>query len=285
MRKTFYALSALLLSSTSFAADLLSLGDTPAAVQSKIEHLQFGELIRCYAYKGGKLYKFHFKDDQNEAEVKISSDGLLVEVEAVTPLASLTKAQQKAILDGGKRGDLDKLESVTGYFYEVEIMDMGVEKEIKIDDTGMILEIEVEDDGEEDNEDEHEDEDIAFLNTPQSVQSTILSLAPQAPEDIEKEIVESGRVLYEAKFTKYGQVNELKIGAQGELIEDERALALTSLPSFIVETLKLKFPQAKLKKAEFVKFYMFEAFFKQEGQTWEYKIHPDGELISSKQEK
>ena len=81
---------------------------------------------------------------------------------------------------------------------------------------------------------------IPFANAPTSVQKSILSYSIKTPTEIEQETDKNGRTLYECSFVKYGQENEIKLGSNGAVIEEESVIGATSVPQLVLDALRAK---------------------------------------------
>ncbi|VGO20990.1 PepSY domain-containing protein [Pontiella sulfatireligans] len=100
-------------------------------------------------------------------------------------------------------------------------------------------------------------------------------------KDIEKE-KDDGAVVYEVEMTAGGKGCDLKIAADGTVLETEQQVAVEDLPKKVQATLA-SFANAAVKKAELVKekdaAALYEINIVMTGQAMELKINEKGQII------
>jgi len=123
----------------------INMKDLPAAVRRTVQEQSQGAVIRRLSkeIEGGKtVYEVEMKVKGHGKDVTIDASGEVIEVEEEVPLESLPNAARAAIEKAAGRGQITKVERVSGgkqAAYEAHVRRDGKTSEIKIGDDGRFL--------------------------------------------------------------------------------------------------------------------------------------------------
>ena len=123
----------------------VNMKDLPAAVRRTVQEQSQGAVIRRLSkeIEGGKtVYEVEMKVKGHGKDVTIDASGEVIEVEEEVPLESLPNAARAAIEKAAGRGQITKVERVSGgkqAAYEAHVRRDGKTSEIKIGDDGRFL--------------------------------------------------------------------------------------------------------------------------------------------------
>lgn len=178
-----------------------------------------------------KVYEVKFTHNGKEREIMVSSDGTVVELETVVPENELPEAVRNALAKAAEGGKIQKIEKTEvlavvklvelktpDLSYEAQILKDGKHLEIKFAPNGKVVETEEEADDDEDDEGEKA---VTLDQVPAAVKATILK---EAGSNKVLEIVEEtqgGRTVYEAEWKSGGKEVEVKVAADGTLLETQ----------------------------------------------------------------
>ena len=156
----------------------VKIADLPEAVTAAVKKAcPDGTITEAEIEKehGTTIYEIELKVGKNEAEVEVTADGTIIEIETELTMADLPKAVADAITkaaNGGKVKEIEKEEEraevkngkvvelkTPKVVYEAEIKQNGKEIEIEVDADGKVLGKEVEDDDDDDDGDDDDDDD------------------------------------------------------------------------------------------------------------------------------
>jgi uncharacterized membrane protein YkoI len=123
----------------------INMKDLPAAVRRTVQEQSQGAVIRRLSkeIEGGKtVYEVEMKVKGHGKDVTMDASGEVIEVEEEVPLESLPNAARAAIEKAAGRGQITKVERVSGgkqAAYEAHVRRDGKTSEIKIGDDGRFL--------------------------------------------------------------------------------------------------------------------------------------------------
>ena len=187
---------------------------------------------------GIDLYEVALIQDGRDMEVEVSAEGVVIEIETEVAMKDVPSPVAKTIIEISKgarvkevekvelravvkSGKLVKLREPTTFF-EVEVVKGDKQAEIKVSPDGTMLEPvtwEDEDDDEDDGDDG--DREVSIDQVPEAVRRTILREAGRHKvEEIEEE-TRNGVTVYQAEWTVAGKEVEIKVAADGKLLEKE----------------------------------------------------------------
>lgn len=181
------------------------------------------------------------KEGAQTKSAVISSDGAVVSVESEVAAESLPDAVSKTILEKAKGGKILETEKEEIYMevqlvklaepktiYEAKVEVDGKIMEIQVDAAGNVLKMEADDgNGKKDDDDEDEDEDededdkqaIALDQLPEAVKAAIVNASEGGTiKEVESE-QKDGQTVYEAEVIINGQEFEIKVSADGKILE------------------------------------------------------------------
>lgn len=143
----------------------LPLDQTPEAVQAAVKAAvgADGKLdsVTKEDEDGAVVYEADFVVDGVENSVKVAPSGTVIEKEISVTTSTLPVAVSQALKKAFPKASISKAEEVTVQYYEVNLVDGGKKREVKIDAAGK-LEREDEHEGkgkDKDDDDDEKDED------------------------------------------------------------------------------------------------------------------------------
>jgi len=201
----------------------------PAAVLAAAQKAADKNAQLAFEKKTMLLYEVKFQKGSQQHELLLTPDGRRVEEkddedkdEDVVSIDEVPEAVKATILkhaDGGKIQEIERENEDGKVIYEAEVLIGDKEVELKIDSNGKLLSKEEDDDEEEGDDDDEDEEQISLDEVPGAVKATILKEAAGAKiEEVERE-TDDGRTIYEAEFIVNGQEIEIKVAADGTLLE------------------------------------------------------------------
>jgi uncharacterized membrane protein YkoI len=104
--------------------------------------------------------------------------------------------------------------------------------------------------------------------------------------EIEKD--KNGKVCYEAKIKTASGKKEIKLDADGKVIEIEKEVKVSALPKAVVDAIKAAHPKSEIEEAEHVtaggKQYFEVEVEDADDNEIELKVSPEGKILSTKKE-
>lgn len=120
---------------------------------------------------------------------------------------------------------------------------------------------------------------VSWDKVPEAAQKCIQAqLGTNAPSKITQE-TEDGFTLYEAAQNVNGQLKEVKLGENGQLLEVEDAISLADLPPAVKATIEKKAPKAGIKEVVRVTCYYYEIEVGDGEHPEELKILGNGQEV------
>ena len=143
--------------------------------------------------------------------------------------------------------------------------------------------------GEKPHGEDEDDQVISLEQVPDVARARILYEAGRNKLDkkIEQE-KEDGKVFYEASWTEKGREVDIKVTADGKLVEKETKLPLAEAPKAVQATVRKVAGKTPVKEVEHVqagKRVMYEAGWQIEDEKIEIEVAPDGKLLNRTVEK
>jgi uncharacterized membrane protein YkoI len=124
---------------------------------------------------------------------------------------------------------------------------------------------------------------VKMQDLPEAVQKTVKEQSKNATLKGLSSEVEKGKTEYEAEFTVNGHSRDVTIDPQGNVIEVEEEVALTSLPDAVQNGLKAAAGKGQILKVESIskdgKLEKYEALVKTSGKKSEIQVDANGKLI------
>ena len=125
---------------------------------------------------------------------------------------------------------------------------------------------------------------VKTKDLPKAVQQTVQAQSRGATlRGLSKE-VENGATIYEAEFKVNGHNRDVSIDVNGNVVEIEEEVALSSLPPAVKATIEKNAGKGKITTVEAVtknnSLVAYEAHVKAAGKRSEIKVDPDGKLIT-----
>src|SRR5260370_212590 len=124
---------------------------------------------------------------------------------------------------------------------------------------------------------------LKMKDLPQAVQKTVKEQGKDATLKGLRSEVENGKTEYEAEFTVDGHSRNVTIDPQGNVIEVEEEVALSSLSEAVQKGIKDGAGRGQILKVESVskggKVEKYEALVKTAGKKSEVQVDTDGKLI------
>ncbi len=219
---------------------------------------------------------------------------------------SQVPAAVKATIDANSRGatvEEIELEDEDGrQIYSVEFAAKdGKERELEISPDGKLLKEETGDDdaaddtdddatNNDDNDANDDDDEVKIdpASAPAAVTAAIKPLLGGATIKAMTKETDDGRVVYEAEYDVDGKENSIEVSADGKVLEIEKGIAISSLPTEVQNAVKQKFPNGTIKVAETVekksdataKPY-FEVKVQDAGKMHELKLDSTGKVLKT----
>jgi len=205
----------------------VTLEQVPAAVKATILK-EAGENkveeIEVETEEGREVYEAEWEVNGREVEVKVASDGTLVERETEVTLEQVPSAVKATILKEAGENKIEEIEEVVAgskKSYEAEWKADGKETEVQVAADGKLLGKKVEEEGDDEDEKEEGEQKVTLDQVPAAVKATILKEAGEnTVEEIEAE-TEDGREVYEAEWKVGGKEVEIKVASDGTLLKKE----------------------------------------------------------------
>jgi len=120
---------------------------------------------------------------------------------------------------------------------------------------------------------------VSWEKIPEAAQKTInAQLGTNKPEQVTQE-VEDGFTAYEAAQKVNGQLKEVKVGDNGQLLEVEDAISLADLPPAVKGAIDKKAPKANIKEVVRVASYYYEVAIGEGEHSKELKILGNGQGV------
>jgi hypothetical protein len=184
-------------------------------------------------------FEVELKDGTEAKSAIVSSDGTVVSVESKVAAEALPKAVATAIsekIKGGKVLGAEKEETYmepqlvklakTKTTYEAEVTADGKTYEIVVDAAGIVLEMKAkegdkeEKEGEEGKEADKDDEQVVSLDKlPDVVKAAIVTASEGGTVKKVVSEKEDGKTTYEAEIVVNGKESEIKVDADGKVLE------------------------------------------------------------------
>jgi uncharacterized membrane protein YkoI len=124
---------------------------------------------------------------------------------------------------------------------------------------------------------------VKMQDLPEAVQKTVKEQSKNATLKGLSSEVENGKTEYEAEFTVNGHSRDITIDPQGNVMEVEEEVALSSLPAAVQKGLKDAAGKGQILKIESIskdgKLEKYEALVKTAGKKSEIQMDTDGKLI------
>ena len=124
---------------------------------------------------------------------------------------------------------------------------------------------------------------VKMKDLPEAVQKTVKEQGKDATLKGLSREVENGKTEYEAEFTVNGHSRDVTIDPQGNIIEIEEQVALSSLPDAVQKGIKAAAGKGEILKVESItragKLEKYEALVKTAGKKSEIQVDPDGNSI------
>ena len=124
---------------------------------------------------------------------------------------------------------------------------------------------------------------LKMKDLPEAVQKTVKEQGKDATLKGLGSEVENGKTEYEAEFTVNGHSRDVTIDPQGNVIEVEEQVDLSSLPDAVQKGIKAAAGKGEILKVESItragKLEKYEAIIKAAGKKSEIQVDPDGNLI------
>ncbi|MCX5769113.1 MAG: hypothetical protein NTZ09_02390 [Candidatus Hydrogenedentes bacterium] len=118
---------------------------------------------------------------------------------------------------------------------------------------------------------------VSWEKLPAPVQQVVQSqLGTDHPEQLTQE-TDDAYTTYEAAQKVNGQLKEVKVGDNGQLMEVEDAIAAADLPAAVNARLQKKAPKAEIKEIRRVTCYYYEIEIGEGGRTQELKVLGNGQ--------
>jgi len=232
-----------------------ALNALPAPVQKTLEEQRTGRVVADFdkeTWNGQTVYEFEFKEKGPKSRIHIASDGSLVMNKGTrgtylgTQLSETPKVIQDTVtglVGNAEIADVDVKTKAGKVVYNVEIRQEGVNRHLQIAENGALLNdsknigtVEdlrervrgagerVRDAGEQVREKitDRDAPTLSFNELPGAVQKTIKANGGDANVKSIKQEVKDGTVRYAVEFEQAGKNTRLKIGQDGNLLEDNR---------------------------------------------------------------
>jgi len=209
------------------------------------------------------------------------------EEEALT-LSEVPSAVRATIEKYAGNGEIEEIElekEAGKIVYEVEVVKEGEKKEFKVSAEGTFLGYENEEEGEEEKEEVEEgEEEISFNALPPAVKQTAKKYFGVVSEAEVKKETEGGVTLYEIEVEKEDVEQSIEVTASGEIVESEKEVAVSSLPTEVLSAVKGKYPSARIKEASSVQKWYYEVEISVNGKRLEVSVSPTGKIMKSHEE-
>jgi phosphoketolase len=133
------------------------------------------------------------------------------------------------------------------------------------------------------------EEKVSLTQVPEAVLNAAKTKFPKAELLSAEKEVDDGKTIYEIAINDNGQKADVVVTADGKIVAVEKVIAITRVPSAVLETLKTKHPQASLKKAKQIfkddKLSAYELLVADgpDSKSIELTFQPDGKLIEEEQ--
>jgi len=183
---------------------------------------------------GVKVYEVELEEGDRKIEVEVAADGILIEVETELGAEELPRAVAKVVAQAAEGAEIKEVEKeeihavlqfvklkTPQVVYGVELVRDGRKGEIKVAADGTVVE-KLKWKGAKAKRCKESEKDITIDQVPAPAKATILKEAGDNKiEEIEK-VSRNGKVLYyEAEWNTNGKEVEIKVAADGRLLEKE----------------------------------------------------------------
>jgi hypothetical protein len=187
-----------------------------------------------------KIYAVILKQDGQESEIKITSDGTVLGMETKVGKENIPDAVAKSLSKAAQGAEMKGVEKKVTYLiikpvkldvpettYESDIIKDGNACEIKLAADGTVLEksawrkAEGKDGGKEGDDEEKDEQKVTIDQVPPAVKATILS---QTGKGIIKQIeqeTKDGKTIYGAETSIDGKKVEIKVSSDGKLLDKQ----------------------------------------------------------------
>jgi len=177
------------------------------------------------------LYEVEIEQGDSEAEITVTSDGQIVEVEKEVAASALPKAVAmtlKKLAGGAKVEEIERVEvhavlklvklAKVKVVYEAEFVRDGKEVEVRIGADGKLLATVIDDDEDDDDDDGEDGKDISLDQVPAAVKATILAHAGKNKIKELEVKTRRGRKVYEVEWEADGKETKIKVAFDGKLL-------------------------------------------------------------------
>jgi uncharacterized membrane protein YkoI len=175
-------------------------------------------------------YEVDVKEGAESKSAVIASDGTVVSVESEVTAESLPEAVSKAFLEKSNGGKILKVEkedifmearlvklAETKTIYEARVEVNGKTVEIEVDAAGNVLKVEADED--DDDDDDDNEQVVSLDKLPEAARTALMNAAEGGDiKEVESE-QENGQTIYEAEVVINGQEYEIKVSADGKVLE------------------------------------------------------------------
>ncbi len=209
------------------------------------------------------------------------------------PPAVRTALEQHA--GGGRIVEVEKEMKGGKVVYEAEVVKDGEEMDIVVSAAGEFLGKEMDDDDGEDEDDGDDADDdgegdggeqrVSWGDLPDAVRDTLNSdYAGVEFRGLSRE-VEDGFERYEAAYMEGNKKREIKLSADGHVLESEEKTSYDGLPPAVQGAIDHHFRGAKFEGAETVQVTFYEVALEMaDGSEIEVKVLADGQLLEEEED-
>ncbi len=187
---------------------------------------------------------------ENEKKGKGEKDEIITQEQ----LPDAVKDAVKNELAGKQIKEIEKETEDGKTVYEIEVMDGDNEKEYVYSEDGKLLKEDDDDDDakteEKEEDDDDDEEEISLSKVPDAVKKTAEKfLGSLKDAEAEKEKI-NGEEVFEIVIEKKDKEISLFIKENGDAVQIAKEIKVSSLPPSIMNKIKEKYPEAKIKEAE-----------------------------------
>jgi hypothetical protein len=225
---SFFAVFLLLVACSGESSDPTNYSqDIPKAALTKFE-TTFPKAKDVKWEKEGEYFVAEFTENGLEKEVIYDSEGNLVATETEIKISEIPSKIIDYVNEnyiGAEIEEAEKIESVDGNFFEVEIEYNDSEVELLFDESGNFLrreedEAEIDDDDEDD--DEENEKEISISELPQTIKDDVASRYPGAViTEADEVTLNDGTLRYDVEIKLDGREIDLVYDSEGTFLGEE----------------------------------------------------------------
>ena len=265
----------------------LSIGDLPQPVQETLQTFGDGEdPVEIEREFEGDLvfYEAEYREEGVEREIRVDAEGRIVETEMEISVSDIPSVVRESLLNRHKDVEIEEVERITLTHYEVEVeLENDQDRMIRILENGHVL------DGVSGWVEEEEDEErVKWSDLPQEAQEAFNQHKSDAkPESIERYRTQ-GQVYFEAEYETEDDHEEIiVVDNSGRLIEIEREMPTSDLPSSIREKILDLHEGAEIEEVLFKRSTLYEVELEieedgDEEEVIEVRVLANGAILSEK---